>query len=452
MPPPTLVLLVSPSLGILDNWLPVLAAARERAPDRRIVAVLPERRAVLEVEERDTVIRLADAIVDRVVVRALDGSMLGAPTFAAAAALARADRRGAALVRLVDALRWRLGRRHPAARPAAPLATVLRWLAPRRVRRARADLRATVGVGARLCYDLHVREREGVRDVLEALGPLPRFSLHHGIDVVEPLLDRVATSDATASAANVDPREARAFLFSELERPAYRARYGLDDERLRVVGIPRHDGGWGAHVVAASEALHRLDADGAVFLVSRPAGSPYLPVERRAQALADVHRVVCEERGLHLVVRLHPKEHDDGSLAASLPPGSEGRTWSRTSAHPFHVARTARLAIVFHSGLVADLVHLGVPVIERLDVRGLDDVGADRLPRDERGRPMFSQFRRHGMALGADDLEDLRQHVDRALTARHDLVAEQRAAYGRVFAPPDGSIAAVLADLDGPHA
>lgn len=443
---PTLVLLVSPSLGIVDNWLPVLAAARERDATRTIVAVLPERRAALEVEADDVVVRLTDELVDRVVVRALDGSLLAAPSLVAAAALARLDRRGVGLLRLIDVVRWRLLRRPPTPGRSALVRRVLRAIAPRPVRAARVDLAALVGDDARLCYDLHVRGRDGVTDVLALLGPLPRFSLHHGIDVVDPT--------TTTPSRPASPREAaletRAYLFSELERPGYRALYELDDARMRVVGIPRHDGDWAARVAAASVAQHGTGHEGGAFLVSRPAGSRYLPAERRAQALADIHRVVCEEQGLHLVIRLHPKEVDDGSLTASLPRGSEGRTWSRTLAHPFHLARTARLAIVFHSGLIADLVHLGVPVIERLDVRGLVGPGLTDLPLDADGRPMFSQFRRHGMALGADDVDVLREHVARALTHPAEVLIEQRAAYDRVFAPPSGAIASIVDDLDRP--
>ena len=61
---PTLVLLCAPSLGILDNWLPVLHAARAEHPDCRIVALIPDRETLAQLDAADTAHALADEVID----------------------------------------------------------------------------------------------------------------------------------------------------------------------------------------------------------------------------------------------------------------------------------------------------------------------------------------------------------------------------------------------------
>lgn len=437
--PRTLVLVLAPSLGILDSWLPVLADARVTMPDTRIVAVVPERRTVLAVDPSDTMVRLAEEVVDEVIVPAVDGAMLRAPGLVAARELLERERLATAVARLVDAARWRLGR----ARRHGPMPSwqraLLRPLRPRAVRRAVVDLAAHIGTDAHVCYDVHVHRHPASAALVASLGPLPRSSLHHGIDVLRDDGRRFPIPDIE--------RDVAVGLFSELERDAYRGVHGLTDPVLDVVGIPRHDPAWMRRVIATSAQLHRPPSEDVVFVLSRPAGTSYLPADRKVASLAALHRVVCEQHGMTLVVKLHPKERDDGTIAAGLPPSMEGRSWHRVRAHPFHVAEHALAAVAFHSGVLIDMVALGVPAIELIDVRGLPEHDRPDALRDARGRPIHSALRAHGLVLPADDEEDLARWMAEVRRDRAALVDRLRTAYRAVFPDPDGAIAAVRAGL-----
>ena len=441
MTPPTLVVLAAPGLGILDNWLPVLAAARERHPGWRIAVVVPERSFLADVDPDDTVVRLVDGLADLVVAPTAAGGWASTPSLVAARRLAASERAARPVLRAEARLAARRGARRPAG--VAGVATgraaraVLRALRPSAVRRAAIDLRGLGGGPAALCYDVYAHRKPSARAVLDALGPVPRFSLHHGLDVVVPADHDVATPEVDL--------EARAYLAADAERPVYVDRYGVPPERLRVVGVPRHDPAWVDRVVAASAARHQVE-DGAVVVISRPPHPAYLPDERRTRAYGDLHRVVCEDLGLRLLVKPHPKERDLGAVRRALPAGTEGRTWRFTGAHPFHLARHARAAVTFHSGVAVDLVALGVPVVELIDVRGL---AADRAApgRDARGRPQHSSFRRGGMVLPADDATELRAALDRALADRDGVAVDLAAALGRMFPRPPDPVGTILADL-----
>lgn len=435
-----LVVLASPGLGILDNWLPPLAAARERRPDLEIVVVVPERATLLDVDPDDTVVALVDGLVDRVVVPTADGGWVAQPTLAAAGRAAASERAAVAALRVLAAVGRRLGRRVDPSRP--PLTALLRGLRPAALRVRDVDLATLGGPKTRVCYDVYVHRKPAARRVLVALGDAPRSSLHHGIDLVAPSAKDIASPEPHL--------EARASLYSASECDVYVARYGVPPDRLHVDGVPRSDASWVARVVAASAARHVIPDPGYVLVVSRPAGSSYLPWERKVRALRDLHRVVCEERGLRLVIKPHPKEGDDGTLAAALPAAGEGITWQRSAAHPFHLAAGAHAAVAFHSGLVVDLVDLGLPVIELIDVRGLAAHDGPDAVRDARGRPAFSAFRRAGMVLAAEDADDLRAHLDRIEDDRAGTTTALRAARDAAFARVPGAIDRIVDDLLAP--
>ncbi len=437
--PVSLVVLAAPSLGILDNWLPVMAAARDRDPEQRITVIVPERSTLREVRSDDTVVRLVDELCDDVIVPAADGGWLRFEGLATARRETSSEVLGELVRSFLESGAARLLRRRLDVVPPL-LGRVLRPLRPRGLRGASTTLVDAVGPSPRLCYDVYVHLKASTRSVLRALGDAPRFSLHHGIDVITRASSAAVPTDAPEL-------ERRVYLHADVEREVYATAHGVPEAAMRVVGVPRHDPAWIRRVVATSQARHHVPWEGFVFVVSRPAGSSYLPTDRKEEALRTLHRIACSEFGLRLVVKPHPKEQDDGTLGRALPADEEGRTWMRSGAHPFHLGLRAAVAVAFHSGVVIDLVTLGTPVIELIDVRGLRRHDGPDAIRDARGRPMHSSFRQRGMVLPADDGDDLRVQLRRCLTAREQVVAELRTAVASVFPSGVGAARRILDDL-----
>jgi hypothetical protein len=141
---------------------------------------------------------------------------------------------------------------------------------------------------------------------------------------------------------------------------------------------------------------------------------------------------------------------EDGTLAEALPADEQGVSWSISRAHPFHLAQHSRLAVTFLSGVSVDLVAMGVPVIELLDVRGLAGLDRPGSPHDDRGRPLFGPYRRDGLVIPADDLDDLRAAFTRVLADRTGTLETLASAHRSVFAAPEGAIPRIVADLVAP--
>ena len=427
-PPGWIVLLCAPSLGVLDNWLPVLAAIRAADPEQRIAAVLPDRATVAQLDPDDTAHRLADELVDRTLAPLVDGGWVVADGFLRAGPLTLPRR----ITRRIDAA---LGARGDRLRP------LLRLLRTPTQRARRSDPSLLADPANRLLYDVQLHDKPRLAPLLATFGTTPRFSHHHGIELEAAGTTRVAPPD---------PEHVHTVLaYGPSEIDAYAANYGLDPARVRPVGVLRHDPDWVRTVVARSAERHTLPFDRFVFVVSRPAGSPYLPHDRKVAALEALHTVAWEEHGLPLVLRTHPKEAEDGTLAAALPASGEGVSWARSRAHPFHLAEGAWAAVTFFSGVAVDLVALGVPVVELLDVRGLAPYDGPASARDGRGRPAFGPYRRDGLVLPADDVDDLRELFGRIAVGRDDVVAGLRTAVRARFAEPTGGAERVAALLSG---
>ena len=415
-PPGWIVLLCAPSLGVLDNWLPILDAVRRADPDQRIAAVLPDRETVAQLDPEDTAHRLADGLIDRTLAPLVDGGWVVAKGFLEAGPLTLPRR----ITRRIDAV---LGARGACLRP------LLRLLRTPTQRARRSDLSLLADPANRLLYDVQLHDKPRLGPLLATFGATPRFSHHHGIELEEPGTPRVAPPD---------PEHVHTVLaYGPSEIDGYAANYGIPREHVRPVGVLRHDPAWIRTVMERSAERHELPFERFVFVVSRPAGSPYLPADRKVAALEAIHRVAWEEHGLPLVLRTHPKEHEDGTLAAALPASGEGVSWARSRAHPFHLATGSWAAVTFFSGVAVDLVALGVPVVELLNVRGMPAYDRPDAPRDDRGRPQFGPYRRDAVVLPADDLDDLRAAFAQLQHDRANAVATLQEAVRARYAAPD---------------
>jgi hypothetical protein len=438
---PSVAVICSPNMGIVDSWLPVVAAVRETHPDWRLVAIVPRGWGV-GIRPDAAAVRALDGLVDAAVVEVLPGEyrwvadLREADPIAARLARAgawlqdlegRASRRGIGFVRMLRRI-IRVGA----------------LLAPGGVRR-RWPSRETWSA---VLIDADVVNRVEVRELLRALGDPPSLSLSHGLGYRDPDAD--------------GPRAARtpvdlAYAYSEGHRLRLMQDHGLAAGNVRVTGIPRHDPEGPQLVAEPIVEPIASDWDDAVLLISRPATShadrpstptDWFPAGRKAEQLRAIHRVVCEEQGLRLIVTMHPKERDDRAIEEGLPAAQRGRTWLLTETHPLALAPRLRFAVSFSSGVAVDLLSSGVPTIEFQDVRGASAFDGPEALRDSEGRVLRTSERCNALVLAADDEADLRGQVGRILVARDHVLATLQDAYRARYADPRGAVASIVRDLE----
>ena len=459
----TLVLICHPNMGIVDSWLPVLATAKEQHPQWRIVALIPKAwKDGRRINPDDVALAALDGILSEAIVEVAHGCFRSQTRLVDESSGARLVRFLAGSAGRLDPwvapLARRLGRNGPERAVTTALGSLLG-----RVGHVGIDrLGGHLGPGPLLvCYDAGQASKLGDR-LLRAFGDAPRFSVSHGLGVpaMSAGSEAVEAPEAVAQegGSEVDRRhDVRLYAYGESHARDYRSWPGIGADRVRVVGVPRHDPASRGAIVATSRRMYPVPWDDAVLLISRPATSTraepggirdWLPVGRKIEQLRVIHRVVCERHGLRLLIRAHPKEGEDGSLAAGLPADGEGVTWARTLAHPLHLAEHLRFAIAFSSGVSIDLLSAGVPTIEFQDVTGATLYDGPDALRDAKGRILRTAQRRTHTVLPADDESDLETQVRRILTERAAVVEELMTPFRTLYAEPSGAVAQVVADLE----
>ena len=96
------------------------------------------------------------------------------------------------------------------------------------------------------------------------------------------------------------------------------------------------------------------------------------------------------ERFKNIVIKLHPKERREGIYEEVFGTETYGYNWVYSDNHPFVLAEYSDFAISFYSGVVIDMLALGIPTIEYLDLRGIPEYDNDESLRDKMDHPVFS--------------------------------------------------------------
>lgn len=100
--------------------------------------------------------------------------------------------------------------------------------------------------------------------------------------------------------------------------------------------------------------------------------------------------------------------------------------------------------MTFLSGVSVDLVALGVPVVELLDVRGLPEHDRPDARRDADGRVLFGPYRRDALVIAADGVEDLRVALAAITADRGASLTPLTRAFRARFADPGGATERLL--------
>lgn len=429
---PVVALIATPKSGVLDSWLPVVEQLRKAHPDWKFVVVFPFARKMSALREDDFVVTDLLREGDALLFVGLDERPYVAKGLRAARRVAifqhQLQRR---LQRLASwpARAWNLCWKRALFRSVTRWAPVVGWAWSRRATSTMHDLRNAV-----VLYDILGATKHPVPQLLQQHLCGPRFSLCHGLSIQ---LDE-STAETTTWGVSRSQTQEVVYLKSHREVAYYQQRFGLAEFQLRVVGVPRHDPQAMGTLFGSGPGTEGEVARDAVLLLSRPATSnhlhqvktsDWLPVGLKADSLQLVHNF-CRDHDLKLIVSCHPSESEE-QVRSALPTNQFGQSWFLSRAHPMQNARRARFAVVFSSGLAAEMVGLGIPVIE--------------LQLGKRASPTMQ--RALGLVLPADDEQEF---VARGKAALVDPEGADRLvnAYRRLYADPSGAVAAIAGDIE----
>lgn len=401
----TILFLCSPSLGILDNWLPVLAKLKSKSPELNLICLITKIGSVTALDLDSQLIRKSEKLFSSVIYKSYSSMWIGTNSLSAAKIKSTSNK----FLKVFSDLYTRIRNRKylfPVALVLFGIIRILDYLSNRDSQIYLPNILENVNA---LLYDVYEETKLYNRALLDNLKLIPRYSLAHGINIdTDPIKSK---AEMINNISNIT-----AYLFSEIEEEYYMGTYGLNDKQLVKTGIPRHDQEWIEAIQAGEKNCDVTIFPNYVLLISRSL-SPYLTFQKKKLAVQNIKKVVIEELKLKLVIKTHPKEQYDGIFSELLGQENYGVTWSISNSHSFRLAQNCLFGITFYSGVAIDLIKLGLPVIEYLDLSDIPEFDNEASLRDSAGEPIFS-YRFHNLVIGVSNYDDLLANTKMVLKSK----------------------------------
>lgn len=408
----------SPSLGILDNWLPVIWNLKSRNPKSKFTIVFPKLRTLLEINQQSVLTKIALNCFDEVLFKKRIGWSRADSLFDAMNLASTLEKHISSRVynRINSRYRFLLKSWH-LMDECVSANNLKKWVLSKNRDSEKIIL---------LC-DIYEESKSYNQLFLQEIGDTPRFSIHHGVDVSN---GGVFSKDLQQY--NVpDVEQRKVVIFSELDRKIWQHQYELNEEQVISSAIPKHDKKWIKRIQNMSKDKLASIPDRFIGVIGRPCTSTYLPRDRKISVLRDILQA-AEKHKLPIVVKRHPKEIFDGTYEEVFGESTLGSKWFLTDAHWFGLAENCVFAVCFYSSVPVDLIKLGIPVIEYLNLKGLPEHDNERALRDGDGNPVLS-YRYLGLVFGVDDTHGFENKVNEITLDRNKLAEKLYTEYENVF-------------------
>lgn len=431
--PPSIVLfLVSPSFGLLDNWLPVFCELKKRRPDITLTALFPKTETVSEINSAEIITQLGESIFNKVIFKSRAGFWVMADSLAHARELSGRFRTVNLIIRKVRTA-LRLSGRYAVPRPLIALVDMFleRIVVVLTKEKHTALGRISANVKA-ICFDVYAKTKKECQVVLEHFPNTPRFSIQHGLAMADFELKKKGDYDIAYRTYAI-----MAYLYSEREAAAYKNNYGLKNSEMKIVGVPRHDPDWIRTVLRGTTNDIPPSWNTYIFVISRPVVEGFFPREKKRKALEDIRKLAFEDLHVKVVVRFHPTERRvrEGLYEEVFGKELYGKQWMYSSSHPSVIGEGSLFAISFYSGVAIDMLAVGRPTIQ-----------ISRFIRGEKTGAIVD-YKKMGLVLGADNYEELKDQAHRILEHKESVLNELIPHYRESFAPVGKPIRTIADDI-----
>ena len=429
----TVYFLCSPSLGILDSWLPVINSIHLLEKDLEFILIFPKTETVRQIHNKNILINMSENIFDRVIYRLDSGLWVQCNSILEAKSNAGVLD---GFISFLTNLKLRLQAYKWLNYLMILIIRFYKLIDRYKYKSIFFNIKSISNHSSVLLYDVYEEGKPYNRDVLNQLHKSKRFSICLGYITGERKGEY--RCDSIKSRDNLT-----AYLFSSYEIDYYKRNFCLDERQMSVVGIPRHDKQWLDKVQSKfnyNDFIFKKDEY--ILIISRPICA-FITTDRRKEALKYIKKIVIENLGLKIVVKLHPKE-DESTIYEEIFGISEyGKKWVYSSRHPFTLGKNSRFAISFFSGVVIDMMKLGVPSIEYLDLKGLAGYDNKNSLRDG-AYPIF-RYRDLGLVYGASNYQQLEFNINKIINNRSIVNSELVEKYMKYF-PSSHNVSNIIAE------
>jgi len=403
----------SPSLGVMENWLPVIYEMKRLQPDTHIVCVFTKTRVTDQIHEDNVFVKLSNNYFDEVIYKTWFNCWRSEKTLLEA----KASNCYTITLKTLDFISRQFYKLKMVVVIIDMLSRFFKTISPLICSKNTVDIESRLKQVQGILYDVYEEEKKYNKNFFYYFKGIRKFSIHHGINFY---FDDDSTCE-WEEAESLDKKNILQFVFNEKELLYNKTRYGFKSDNFKNITVPRLSHNWLAQIEnQQSSGCGQYKNNKFIFLISRPCSS-YLPVQQKKQVLLDIARLAFKELKLRVVVKLHPKEKMTNIYEEAFGRDNYGVVWEYSRFHPYCLGQMCEFAITLYSNLVIDMVAMGTPVIEYLNLNNIPEYDNVFSIRDRNGNVIFD-YRRSGIVIGVNDYNGLKEKSLLIIEKRQEVV------------------------------
>jgi len=276
-----------------------------------------------------------------------------------------------------------------------------------------------------LLYDIGSENNHKVSDVLYFFRNNKKYSLPHALAMVNDC--------GEAALGKID--NVTIYIYADFQKIYYETRYGIGVDKMHVVGMPRHDPAW---IKTIQDESHKLpdnfDNNNSVVILSRHVHSEHCSFDEKFHSIKNIKKLFIDKLKMKLVIKLHPNEKRERIYPSKeekvyeniLGLDNYGSTWIYSDLHVLALAESKKLAISLNTGVIFDVIALGVPCIEYLD-------SFTELEKSKKYKRKFTTFEEYGFIEKVSNYHELCDFTDRWIKNPKSISTLSRDKYGEYF-------------------
>ncbi len=247
-------------------------------------------------------------------------------------------------------------------------------------------------------YDILEIKKTYFKELRKQLQDKKKLSVMHGISVLK-----------SKETVNFIDEKYDNFLtilaFSKSEEKFF-LDFGVEKSDIFVSGVFKHDKDWFEFIDSKREPCIFSDP---VVLFSR-SESDYFDISRKRLALENIKKVILEDNNYKIVIKTHFKSKNNDIYYEVFGRENYNDNWTFSNDHQFNLGMNAKFTLTFYSSICIDMLRMGIPNIEYLDLRGLKNFDNQYSLRDKNNYPVFD-YRYNGLVIPSQDLASLKDAV-----------------------------------------
>jgi hypothetical protein len=354
-----------PHLGVLDVWLPVVNRMNNLDSHTDCTLIIPDAMIVRNFHRDNIIVKMSDGVFNTVLIRTNNNTWIKHKSVSESIRWYQSKR---AILRLINILEGLIRKPLFYFILIYPL-ILLRNIAYKKECKIKYEnLNRTISDKDIMLYDIHTEGNRTVSDILQLFED-NKYSLPHALSMT-------INRDLHVNVNNKNKENITLYIYGKFQSRYYNLRYGIDENKMHVVGIPRHDSKWIKKIQDESTRLpNRFDNDKSVIVLSRHVSNVYCSYDEKKRSVRNIKKKIIDELGMKVVVKLHPSEKQERIFSSKnetiyedeFGSNDYGLTWIYSDLHIFALGKGKKLIINLNTGVVFDAVAMGIPCIDYID-------------------------------------------------------------------------------------